>query len=71
MLIPSPSHLANQRLVPPIEGSELPFPPQRLGMTGITLPALREDGPDGVELAMLAQQMVAAQRLRSEVPYPH
>jgi hypothetical protein len=64
------AHLADEVLVPEKESLELSFPPQSLGMMRITLFTLREDGPEGMELAMLAQEMAAAQRLRPEVPYP-
>ena len=70
MLISPPGHLADEVLVPEKESLELAFPPQGLGMMRIAFFPLREDGPEGMELAMLAQKMAAAQRLRPEVPYP-
>jgi hypothetical protein len=71
VLVASALHLLDQRLVTSIEGSQLPSPAQRFRVVGIAGLALGEDGPDRVELAVLPEQVVAAQHVRRQIPDPH
>jgi len=57
--------------MPQEKGFELAFPPQDLWMAAVAFLALGQYGPDGMELTVFAQQMVAAQLLRGKVPNSH
>ena len=71
MRVAPSAHLDNQKRMPFEQGSELPAPAQGLGMPRVALLAPSDDAPDGVEFAMLAQQMLAAEPFRMDIPDAH
>ena len=71
MPIAPAQHLRDLQFMPREQGLETAPPAQGLGMTGVALLALSDDGPDGMELPMLAQEMAAAEELRRDVPDSH
>ena len=56
MFVPTLRHLLDERFVPRIERSRLPYPPLRLRMVRVSASTLvlREDVPKPVELTVLA-----------------
>jgi len=40
-------------------------------MTTVTLLPLGQDGPDSMQLTVLAEEVITAQYVRSNVPNPH
>lgn len=73
MCVSASLHFAHERFVSLIEGTRLAYPALRLGM--VRVPALAavfgENIPQAVELAMLAEEMLAAQVLHVNIPHPH
>ena len=65
------AHLGDQGLVAGVERRQPAAPPQDLGVPGVAGPALGEDRPDRVQLAVLSQQVGAAQPSGLDVPDPH
>jgi hypothetical protein len=64
-------HLGHLGLVARVEGSEPPLPAHGLRVISVAALAGRQDRPDGMELAVLAEQVPVAQRSGVEVPDTH
>ena len=64
-------HFGNLGVVAGIERGEAAAPAQCLGMVRVALLPLRQDRPDRVELAVLAQQMPIAQASGLQIPDAH
>lgn len=64
-------HLGHEQLVTGAQRGELPDPPPRLGMRRVPAMPEHEDVPQPVKLAMLAEQMLPAERSWCYVPDTH
>lgn len=71
MTVSASRHLGGKALVPEVERPELSFPAQGLRMSRVAELAFGQDRPNGVKLAVLAQQMLPAKHARRQIPYPH
>lgn len=61
-------HLPPDALVAAVECRKLAPPAQGLWMPRVSVPSAREDGPDRVDLPMLAEEVVPAEHMGWEVP---
>jgi hypothetical protein len=61
MAVAAPPHFLNLPFMTPEERGQLSFPPQGLGMMRVAALPLRQHLPDRVQLAMLAQEVLAAE----------
>jgi hypothetical protein len=59
--VPAFQHLGNQLLVTAEQGGLLPYPPFGFGMLAVAALVVDQDVPEAVQLAMLAEEMAAAQ----------
>jgi hypothetical protein len=64
-------HLPDQPLVAREQRGELPLPAARFGMPPVPALVEREDVPEPVQLAVLAEQVARAQQPRVQIPDPH
>jgi hypothetical protein len=71
MSIAPARHLLHQCVVPLVEGRELAAPTARFRVLGVSLAIFGKNSPEPVELAMLAEQMRAAQERRRQIPDSH
>lgn len=71
MAVAAAGHLSDQLLVPCVQRGQLAVPPQHFRMPRVPALALGQDGPDGVELAVLTEQVRTAKPSRLDVPDPH
>src|SRR5690606_10205075 len=69
--IAAPLHFRHERLVSQIERLQPAFPPARLRMPAVAGQPSGQNIPQAMQLAMLAEQMAAAQQARIDVPDPH
>ena len=65
------AQLCDLRVVSCVEGGEPPAPAHRLRVIAIAPLARGQDRPDGMELAVLAEQVPVAQRSGVEIPDAH
>jgi hypothetical protein len=65
------AHLGDLGVVARVEGSEPAAPAHGLRVIAVAALARRQDRPDGMELAVLAEQVPVAQRSGVEVPDTH
>lgn len=61
-------HLPTDALVAAVEGRKLAPPSQGLWMPRVSVPSAREDGPNRVDLPMLAEEVAPAEFVGWEVP---
>lgn len=71
MPVSSPRHFPHLRVVPIVQGTELANPSKGFGMPRVARPPLGQDRPDGMQFAMLAKQMLAAEQRRIDIPDSH
>jgi len=64
-------HFRHELLVPPVEGRQFPPPAQRFRMAGIAFLPVHQNAPQGVKLAMLAEEVLAAEARRRKIPDSH
>src|SRR6185503_14516254 len=71
MAVPTTGHLAHQLLMPRMQRGQLARPAQGLGVHRVPAPPLCQDDPQGVQLAMLAKQVLPAQNTWRQIPDSH
>ena len=71
VVVAAAGHLCDEGVMAQEEGGELALPADRLRMAGVAASLLDQHGPDGVQLAMLAEQVCTAEHFRWYVPNTH
>ena len=63
MPIASPLHLSSEESVAKIQGFEVAPPATRFRMMGVASFVLRQNGPDGMQLPVLPEQMLSTEHI--------
>lgn len=71
IVIPAKPHFRGKQGMPARESREAPDPANRFGMPRIPVLAVHEDGRESMEFAVFAQQALAIQVPRRDIPDPH
>src|SRR5581483_1330564 len=71
VLVAAEPHLRRERGVAPKQARPAPDPPNGFRMTGIALLAVDQDVEESVQFAVLAEQALAVQIARRDVPHSH
>src|SRR5436190_13658942 len=69
--IPTAGHLRDERFVSPVQGGEPAAPAHDLRMPAVAGPLERDHVPRRMQLAVLTEQVGAAEQRRIDVPDPH
>ena len=64
-------HLLSQRLVSLVEGCEFALPTACFRVLAVSPAIFGKNAPEPMELAMLTEQVLPAQKRRRQVPDPH